>query len=764
VVGESPESNTVSVTSIGVPKAPTITSITSIDSTISINFNDVSFNDVSYNSYSPVENYAFFINNNEFLMDSLISPFIIDLSNILTGFKYGTNYSITLEAINALGSSDKSNSITITPITLPSPPMINYISVDNGSATILFTPGNNGGSEILYYEYQYTYKGIQSNKISIGNSIEPFTIEGLTNDITHSLTMWQRNIVGTSGFSNTLSFTPSEGLPEQPTIESKEEGNQFASITFINNDVTTTDVVYSIDNGVTFTSIGLTSKNIALFGLTNGILTTIQIFTVNLNGTSKPLSVTVTPSTTPSEPTFWVSAVNETATVYFYNTSDGGKTIQNQEYSLDNITYVSLNLETDIIVDSPLLVDVTIVTTYSYTISNLTAGVTYNLYMRSRNKNGPSTTKMVYFVVSTSVTTPQLSLDFSEGSALLYLSPPIEIDTEPLETSRHIIIENKAISTKTVTGYKYTYTLDGVPTNGTYNSTVMPIVVENINAGIQFTVTAQAIYEDTVTGEKSISAESTQLPAKTAYVPAKPTFDLEKGYESATITVDPGSDNGSEITSYLYSTDNGKTYIDTDSSGRIFVIDELVGEKTLLVRIKAVNAIGSSEASEAKQFSNICFPAGTLIQTNQGKIAIEKINPKIHTIRNKKIVTITQTISLDKYLVCIEKNALGNNLPSEKTIISKNHCIWYNGKMIAAKHFVNNFENVKKVKYNGETLYNVLMEEADKMMVNNLICETLDPENSIAKLYKLMSNLSEEEKRYIINKENEYVIKNKIYK
>lgn len=84
--------------------------------------------------------------------------------------------------------------------------------------------------------------------------------------------------------------------------------------------------------------------------------------------------------------------------------------------------------------------------------------------------------------------------------------------------------------------------------------------------------------------------------------------------------------------------------------------------------------------------------------------------------------------------------------------------------MIAAKHFVNNFENVKKVKYNGETLYNVLMEEADKMMVNNLICETLDPENSIAKLYKLMSNLSEEEKRYIINKENEYVIKNKIYK
>jgi hypothetical protein len=133
-------------------------------------------------------------------------------------------------------------------------------------------------------------------------------------------------------------------------------------------------------------------------------------------------------------------------------------------------------------------------------------------------------------------------------------------------------------------------------------------------------------------------------------------------------------------------------------------------------------------------------------------------------IRNKKICHITRTITQDKYLVCIEKNALGNNIPSEKTIISKNHCIWYNGKMVAAKELVNKFENVKKVKYQGDVLYNVLMEEADKMLVNNLICETLDPANIIAKVYNLTSDNTKEEKRYIINKLNEYAIKNKIYK
>jgi hypothetical protein len=37
----------------------------------------------------------------------------------------------------------------------------------------------------------------------------------------------------------------------------------------------------------------------------------------------------------------------------------------------------------------------------------------------------------------------------------------------------------------------------------------------------------------------------------------------------------------------------------------------------------------------------ICFPAGTLVLTDQGEIPIEKINIKKNTIRGKKIVAIT---------------------------------------------------------------------------------------------------------------------------
>jgi hypothetical protein len=133
--------------------------------------------------------------------------------------------------------------------------------------------------------------------------------------------------------------------------------------------------------------------------------------------------------------------------------------------------------------------------------------------------------------------------------------------------------------------------------------------------------------------------------------------------------------------------------------------------------------------------ANICFPAGTPIQTDQGIIAIEKINPAIHTIRKKPIVDITKTITADKYLVRFKKNALGLNYPTNNTLMSKEHKVYYQGKMCEAKTFLDKFENVVKVKYTGEILYNVLMEDYSKIRVNNLMCETLHPDNIIAKLY-----------------------------
>ena len=170
-------------------------------------------------------------------------------------------------------------------------------------------------------------------------------------------------------------------------------------------------------------------------------------------------------------------------------------------------------------------------------------------------------------------------------------------------------------------------------------------------------------------------------------------------------------------------------------------------------------ALASYFGEAENPISNICFPENTLISTNQGNIAIQDLDPEIHTIRNKTIELITKTVTQDKYLVCFEKDSLGKNLPSEKTIITKNHVIYYKGSAMKAKDFINKFENVKKIKYNGEVLYNVLLKEHDKMMVNNLICETLHPENKISKLFQILSNLSPKDQKYVIKVYNDHAIK-----
>jgi hypothetical protein len=163
--------------------------------------------------------------------------------------------------------------------------------------------------------------------------------------------------------------------------------------------------------------------------------------------------------------------------------------------------------------------------------------------------------------------------------------------------------------------------------------------------------------------------------------------------------------------------------------------------------------------SNSIPISNVCFLENTKINTDQGIIEIKNINPKINTIYNKKIIGISKTITNEKYLISFEKSCLYNNVPKERTILSQNHKIFYKGKWLQAYLFLN-IKGVNKIVYNGEILYNILMEKYDKVIVNNLICETLHPNNIIAKIIK--NDYTEEYKNKIIILMNKYIM-NKEY-
>ena len=85
--------------------------------------------------------------------------------------------------------------------------------------------------------------------------------------------------------------------------------------------------------------------------------------------------------------------------------------------------------------------------------------------------------------------------------------------------------------------------------------------------------------------------------------------------------------------------------------------------------------------------------------------------------------------------------------------MSKDHKVEFQGQLVTAEQFLNVSSEIKKVKYNGEVLYNVLLEKHGRMNVNGMVCETLHPDNIIAKLYT--NGYTDEERINIICKLND---------
>jgi hypothetical protein len=172
-----------------------------------------------------------------------------------------------------------------------------------------------------------------------------------------------------------------------------------------------------------------------------------------------------------------------------------------------------------------------------------------------------------------------------------------------------------------------------------------------------------------------------------------------------------------------------------------------VAENRILVTLSAGSVVINIDLLTDGFYMPTCFPAGTPVQTDQGELAIEKLVPGEHTLRGKSIIAITQTRPLQKHIVCFKKNSLGKNVPSNQTLCSKEHNVFYQGEMIKARDLVERCNGVTMVDYTGETLFNVLLEKHGKMEINNMICETLHPKNIAAKIARMKEG---REKRAIV--------------
>ena len=151
----------------------------------------------------------------------------------------------------------------------------------------------------------------------------------------------------------------------------------------------------------------------------------------------------------------------------------------------------------------------------------------------------------------------------------------------------------------------------------------------------------------------------------------------------------------------------------------------------------------SSSSSSSTQI--ICFPVNTPVTTDQGFVPIQELENGSYTINGNKVLGVVSSKSQSSIdMVLFKKNALGNNIPSQDTLMTRNHKVYYNNIPKEAISFTTTAFKVNKsqlkclpsnpkpkvIQYTEE-VYNVMLEAGHKMKVNNMIVETLDPSNKL---------------------------------
>jgi len=579
--------SSVTTTPYLVPDAPIMNSVVLGDRSATINFSAGASNG------RAITNYQYTCSStgtdNWVTLDpaSTTSPIIV--SNLTNG----ATYSVKLKAISSAGTSAASAAQSVTPATAPAAPTITSVTAGNYKATINITANATNGSAISNYKYTCSSTGADNwITLSPASASTTIVVTGLSNETLYSVKVIAVNGVGDSAASTASSVTPTTTAPDAPTINSITAGNGTASIAFTanaDNGLAITNYKYSTDGGSKWTIREpiSTATTLLLSNLVNGSAYSIQIKAINEKGSSVASNtISATPGSTPDAPTITgITAGNGSASVAFIANATNGAAITGYKYSIDSAAWVA------------------VATTNPIALSGLTNSQTYSIRILAVNAKGdgsastavsvtPAAAPAAPSVSSVTAGNNSLSVDFSSGA------------------SNGAAIKNYKYSTNNGTSW----------TTRTPASVASPLsVTSSISNGSSYNVILKAI------NDKGVSSVSNTTAVTAAVAPAAPTItSIKAGDQSASIYYIAGAANGSAITGYQYSTNDGTSW--TSSTANPILVSALSNNQTYSVKLIAVNAKGSSLSSAAVQVTPAKAPAAPTITSVTGSGSSISIN------------------------------------------------------------------------------------------------------------------------------------------
>jgi predicted RNA-binding protein with TRAM domain len=456
------------------------------------------------------------------------------------------------------------------------PTSVGGVAGDTSVALTWTAPGDVGQSAITDYVVQYAPASSPTSWTTFSDDVSTATsatVSGLDNGTGYVFQVIPVNAVGNGTSSASSGTITPNGPPAAPSVSAITARDGGLSVAFTDgaSGSTILDYEYRLDGTGPWTSTGSTLSPLDLTGLTNGTQYAVQIRAVSAIGSgAASSSVDATPQASPGAPTITaVSTGAGSAAVSFIAGYSGGGTITDYEYELSPGIWTSAGTTT-----SPL------------SIPSLANGTAYTVAIRAMTSSGAGAASQ-----TSGFTTPEVPS-----------APGVSVTRG--DTTLAIAYTPGSPGGSTITGYEYS--LDG-GSHWTTATTASPIVVTGLTNGTTYPVSVRAV--NTIGN----GAGSTPQDATPATVPGAPgivgnTVAGSDSQLSAAFT-GPGSDGGSAITDYEYSTDAGATWRVRDDSGATstpLVISTLssdgttplVNGTTYSVELRAVNAVGSGLASD----------------------------------------------------------------------------------------------------------------------------------------------------------------------
>jgi len=650
-----------STSSPTAPLAPTITSITPGNTTLS-----VAFTAPSSNGGSAITNYKYSTNGGSSF--TACSPTQTTSPISITGLTNGTSYNVQIRAVNAIGDGTATGSTAATPATTPGAPTIGTASVSgtSGTASVTFTaPGSNGGASIT----SYTVTSSPGSFTGTGGT-SPISVTGLTNGTAYTFTVTATNSIGTGSASGASNSVTPYTVPGAPTIGTATAGNASASVTFTapgsNGGSAITSYTVTSSPG-SFTGTGSTSP-ISVTGLSNGTAYTFTVTATNAAGagTASAASNSVTPCGVISLPysgesfenagsltACWSTAqVTGTSSALTYVTTSTSPTLST---AANGSYFVAYNAAAATSGDQMRLISPVfntstasaVAVTFSWytstgsssstdgiTVTYTTNGTTYTVVGSNILRYAASntwTTQTVVLPAGAISSTLQLGFLFtsSTGSSNCYFDN-VNLITSPAAPSITSITPGNgqltvnftagATGGSAITNYKYS--TNGGSTWTSAGVTTSPITITGLTNGTSYNVQIKAV---NAVGDGAATGSTAATPYTTPAAPSITSITPASGQLSVNFTA--GSANGSAITNYKYSTDGGSSFTacsPTQTTSPI-VITGLTNGTPYNVQIKAVNTAGDGTATgstAATPYTTPGAPTITGITPANGQLSV----------------------------------------------------------------------------------------------------------------------------------------------